>query len=266
MGTKTHFYKVVVCLYFLGLSPALADEALASLHFIGRYDFNWSGVALGALTLAIDEDGDVYKMRLVVKSEGIVNLFTHHVDDTIAGGERNGSAYLPQYYETYYKTKKKPRHVKLAFDDKGAVVEELNVPPEDRSDRPEVPHSLKDGAYDPLSLLMVVRGGARDIKGFDAKRLYAVKVQEKGRDTLYVEGKWRKVTIFSLSRTPLGGLTAKEMKEYKKGEPPLTVYFSNDAQRIPLAVEVPIMFGEVTGVLVKECKAWAECGLEVDAK
>lgn len=266
MGMKTHFCKAGFLLYLLCFSQALADEPLAPLHFVGRYDFNWSGIELGTLVLSIDEDGDQYKMHLAVASEGIVNLFTRHMSDTVANGKHVGNSYQPVFYESYYKTKKKPRHIRLAFDDKGVVTEEFNEPPEDRNDRPEVPHNLKDGAVDPLSLIMMMRAGAKDVKAFDAKRLYEVKAGREGKDTLYTENKWQKANFLTLSRTPLAGLTAKETKEYNKGEPAMAFYFSADARRIPLAMSVPIMLGDVSGVLVKECKSWAECGLTVDAK
>lgn len=258
--------KIIMTLLALFYPIDTLAEDLLPLHFAGVYDFDWSGIKLGQLVLGVDETPDHYNMHLVVASEGIVNIFTRHVSDTVVNGKRTAHGYLPEYYESYYKTKQKPRHIRLTFDAKGAVKEELNEPPEDRSDRPEVPHNLKDGSYDPLTLLMALRAGAREAHGFDAKRLYYVHAQDGGRDNLYIEGKWRKAFSLVLTRTPLGGLTAKETMAYKKGEPPLSLYFSNDKDRIPLAVSMKLFFGEMAGVLTRECKTWQECAIPVNVK
>jgi len=249
-----------------GMNTASANDSAEPLHFYGRYEFTWSGITLGTLVLGIEDENDRYSMHLLVTSAGIVNLFTHHASDTVASGKREGTAYLPRYYESYYKTKKKPRHIKLEFNAKGAVTTEINEPPEDRNDRPEVPHKLKDGAYDPLTALLALRAGMQDMRGFDAKRLYEVKAKESKQDTLFIAGDWRKATPYILSRTPLSGLTAKEMREYRQGEPLLTLYLSNDKERIPLAVSMPVSIGYVSGTLVKTCKEWKACEIDVLAK
>jgi hypothetical protein len=268
MGTKNYLYKAILFISLTAINPAYAGEVSAPvpLHFIGKYDFNWTGIPLGTLVLAVDENPGDYKMHLAVTSGGVVNLFTRHVNDTVASGKMVNGAYLPQHYESYYKTKHKPRHIKLEFDSKGAITEELVVPPEDRNERPEVPHNLKDGAYDPLTALLVFRSGNKDFKGFDVKRLYQVKIRESDTEDLYIEKEWRHAISYVLSRKPLSGLTQKEMTEYNLGEPPLIFYFSNNKERIPLAVKMRVMLGYVKGTLVKECKTWQECGLEVNAK
>jgi len=177
-----------------------------------------------------------------------------------------GDYVVPAYYESYYKTKNKPRHIKLEFNNQGTVTTEINEPPEDRNDRPEVLHSLKDGAYDPLTGLMALRANVRVLRAFDAKRLYDVKATDCSKDTLFVGDKWRKAFSCILSREPLSGLTQKEIKQYKEGEPPLSLAFSDDSRKIPLAVSMPLLFSEVHGVLIRECKEWADCAPEVSVK
>jgi hypothetical protein len=230
---------------------------LETLHFIGRYSFDFSGIYLGSLVFNVDETPDTYTVHLLVKSGGIINLFTRHWSDTEATGKRLGNRYLPQHYESHYKTKDKPRHLKLAFNAKGAITEELVEPPEDRTDRPEVPHALKDGAHDPFSGFMALRAGSEKLHVFDAKRLYEITAQPVGITSSKIAGYYAKA--YDLSRIPLAGMTQKEMSEYKKDEPHLTFYFSNDARRIPLAMTMPAYFGRVEGRLTKECKTWEEC-------
>jgi hypothetical protein len=260
MGTTRHLYKTILLVFLIGVKPVLAADVPPNLHFIGHYDFDWGGIHLGSLVLGIDESVDHYTLRLQVASEGVANLFTRHMSITEATGWKSGNAYHPEHYESHYETKHKPRHVKLGFDSRGVITEEINEPPEDRKDRPEVPHNLKDGSYDPLSGLMALRTGASDVRAFDAKRLYDVHSAPVAVTQPAAIGNHVADPIV-LSRTPLAGLTAKETKEYKKGEPQLILYFSNDARRIPLGVTMPLYFSEVRGVLVKECTTWKECGI-----
>jgi len=252
-------YKPLLLVFLFGLHSAYADDAPEKLHFNGRYLFAWNGITLGRLVLGIEERKDRYALHLLVSSEGIVNLFTRHVSDTEASGIIKDGKYMPRHYESHYQTKHKPRHIKLTFNQEGAVIEEINEPPEDRSDRPEVPHKLKDGAYDPLSGMMAIRAGLLVLPAFDAKRLYEVKAVPDDKTVLRLAGKKYAATGYIFSRTPLAGMTAKEMKEYSKGEPPLSFYFSDDARHIPLLIRLPMMLGSVEGKLVKECATWEEC-------
>ena len=229
------------------------------LSFIGKYYFSWGTFHLGDLELSIQEKPGHYDLRLAVTSSGMVNWFTRHESDTEVVGTRSDSHYQPVAYESRYKTKNKPRHIKLSFNKAGKIIEELNEPPENRALRAEVPANLKDGTYDPLTTLMVMRSGMLSFQAFDAKRLYQVTAAEAGEDNLSVLGDDIDVAHYILSRSPLAGLTDKEKKEYEGGEPPLHFYFSKDAKRIPVYMTMPIFMGSVKGTLVKECKVWDEC-------
>lgn len=237
-------------------NPAFSEDR-QPVTFIGQYSFNWAGFKLGKLALSIEEKSGAYSVRLGVTSAGVVNLFTRHESDTVATGKITATRYLPQFYESYYKTKKKPRHIKLVFDAEGRITEELNEPPENRAIRPEVPHEKKDGSYDPLTGFLALRSGLNPLTAFDAKRLYEVKAEDKGTGTL--SGVDVPVKHYVLSRTPLAGLTEKEKKEYKEGEPPLDLYISDDNRAIPVYMTMPVFMGSVKGRLVKECKTWDEC-------
>jgi len=259
MGNLRHLYKALALLCLIALKPALAADPLENLNFTGRYDFDFSGIHLGSLVFSVEEGQDNYSIHTLIRSEGIVNLFTRHTSDTHVNGRKEKYMYYPIHYESNYKTKDKPRYIELMFNKKNEVIKEVNIPPEDRNDRPEVPHALKDGSYDPLSGLMLLRAGVTKLRAFDVKRLYEVTITPNGRSVLRLPVGKRQADAYILTRRPLGGMTLKEMKEYNKGEPPLTLSFSADANRIPLAMSMPVYFGRVEGLLAKECKTWDEC-------
>jgi hypothetical protein len=201
-------------------------------------------------------------MRLAVTSAGLVNWFTRHESDTLVTGIRTRDHYQPLNYESHYKTKDKPRHLLLVFDARGKITTELVEPPENRALRPEVPASLKDGAYDPLTALLVLRGGSFSITAFDARRLYRVKATPADAASFSIMDKDTETEGYVLTRTPLGGMTDKETKEYANGEPKLSFYLSKFGQRIPVMMSMPVLMGSVKGILTKECKTWDECKIK----
>lgn len=267
MVTMQKFYKIaiLICLIHINVGSVWAETPAKTLTlpepvtFYGQYSFSWAGLRLGKLALGIDEKKDSYKLYLSVTSAGIVNLFTHHTNSTEAHGKRGKGVYHPEFYESNYKTKKKPRHIRLQYDAKGNATEVYNEPPEDRAKRPEVPADMSKDSYDPLTGVMAIRAGLYSLKAFDVKRLYEVKAESNGMETVTALGKDVEAEKFILSRKPIAGMTEKEIKEYESGEPPLSFYFSHDARRVPVLMTMPVMLGTVRGQLTKECTTWDEC-------
>jgi len=251
-------YKAISWLFLTAAGAAYAEPAPDTLHFVGLYRFSWSGITLAGAELSIDTTRDTYALRLAASSQGIVNLFTRHRSDTSASGRRAGNRYFPAAYESHYWTKNKPRHLKLVFNSKGAITEETVEPPEDRTERAEVPHALKDGTIDPLTLLLALRAGHMP-RVFDAKRLWDGKAIEGHPIGLRTYNGNHMAVPYMLSRTPVAGFTQKEVAEYQRGEPPLTFYFSDDLRRIPLYMSMPVYMGRLQGSLTKECSTWDEC-------
>jgi Protein of unknown function (DUF3108) len=254
-------YKMLPLLFLTAVNPAYAGDLQDDLHFIGRYGFDWENVGLARAELEIDQDKDTYTIHLAIESAGVVNLFTHHRSDTITHGRRKGDQYFPMDYESHYWTKKKPRHIKLVFDKKGVITEETVEPPEDHNERPIVPHSLKDGTLDPLTLLMAVRAGNLAPRVFDAKHLW------DGKADPIADRKPRILNVspgagYRMTRKPVAGMTTKETKEYNQGEPVLTFYFTADDARVPFFMKIPIFLGHLEGNLIKKCKTWDECRIK----
>lgn len=261
------FYKIAILISLLqpgagsaaAQTPVQASALPGPVTFYGQYSFSWAGLRLGKLALGIDEKKDSYRLYLSVTSAGIVNLFTHHTNSTEARGKRGTAAYHPEFYESFYKTKKKPRQIRLQYDAEGNATEVFNEPPEDRAKRPEVPADMSKGSYDPLTGMMAIRAGVHSLKAFDVKRLYEVTAESGGMETVSTQGKDVEAEKLILSRKPIAGMTAKETKEYEAGEPPLSFYFSNDARRVPVLMTMPVMLGTVKGLLTRECATWDEC-------
>lgn len=250
--------KIALAIFCLPLSGALA----ADTAFIGQYSFSWAGIPLGRLALSIQEKDKAYELRLQVASGGIVNIFTSHDNETVARGGVDDAGYHPAFYESHYTTKKKARHVRLQYDGKGKNTEVFNDPAEDRARRPEVEEKLRDGSYDPLTALMVMRAGGTGFRGFDAKRLYEVTPEKGEAQQVKAAGRQQLAVPYILRRAPLGGLTEKEKKVYAKGEPPLSLFLSDDERRVPLMMSMPVMLGHVVGVLTKECREWQDCAVK----
>jgi len=253
---------VILLAIVLAGFPAFADSPAPDLHFIGRYDFAWSGIPLASAELQLDETRDSYSVHLELFSRGIVNIFTRHRSDTTVKGDIIRGAFRPRLYESHYWTKNKPRHIRVAFDARGVMTEELVEPPEDRTERPEVPHSLKDGTIDPLTLILAVPRGSDKPHVFDGKRLWEGTAEKGAPAAIRAYDGSRDAVPYQLSRKALSGLTRKEMLDYLKGEPVLTFYFSADDRHIPLYTWISVYLGRLQGALARECKTWDECRIE----
>ena len=260
MGLRTQIYKILLPVIMV-VTGSVAEAATLpdSQHFIGRYDFTWTGIKLAAMELSITQDKEKYALHLAIQSAGIVNLFTHHISDTVAHGRRDGNQYFPELYESHYWTKKKPRHLKIVFDAKGAVKEDMVEPPEDPTERPTIPHSLKDGTVDPLTMLLVAAAGNYKPRVFDAKHLFDGTATKGEQKVIRTYNGPRNAIPFALTRKPVAGMTKRELKEYEEGDPPLTFYFTADNTGIPLYITMPLAVGLIKGSLTKECETWDEC-------
>lgn len=243
-------------------------EALEPMRFTGYFVFDWSGMPLGDIVLDAQEEAGAYHMQSKVHTQGLARLFTRHKSITQVNGEHK-SQYRPVHYESDYKIGSKQKYIRLEFNADGSIREEESNPPPNPGAREEVPVEEKTGALDPLSLLMGVRenlwktmreGGRRfSLRMYDGKRLTQVGVNILG-DAMIKLGEESVHTIrVALSRTPLYGYKEKEVREIVDGDPPLIIYFSQDARMMPVALELEIYYGTLSGQFVRECDSVTAC-------
>ncbi len=240
-------YKIAAFAFLLTLgtlSAARAEEkALAPFTLKSDYVLSWSGLPFGILHIEAEEGLDHYQITTDIRFTGLLKLFVKHESHTVVSGNPADFAKGPRVYESNYKTKNKPRRVKLAYDAQGTITEEILEPTENRQKRPAVPAADKNGVVDALSYTPELRRRlaaalAKGEKGFhfpvfDGRRLMMTDFTIQSTNPIRIIG----------TRKPLAGLTRDEMEKYNEGEPPLTIEFSPLPQLMPTRLHVDIAIG-----------------------
>jgi hypothetical protein len=265
MVMKRLFFNI--CLIAIFSSPAWAEDTLPPLNFKGMYEFQFSGLPFGRMGIEAEESSNGYAITADITLEGLIKLFTSHKSHTTADA-RNGDL----IYDSHYQTKKKKKAVKLVYK-KGKITEEVIVPPDNRATRPAVSSVLKNAAYDPLSINLVLRkkiwetlkSGKSDfvLNVFDGRRLTEVDGSVVGRKKITIRDKQTSVVKLAVRRKLLAGFTKSELDDYNPKEPTLWMYYSDDTRLVPVQVEVGFLFGKITGTLAKECRTGESCLLGI---
>lgn len=263
--------KIALVFFALSCPPLSAKAgtlAVEPLTFKGIYEFRFAGLPFGKLGVEITQTDTEYSIAADVASTGIINLFTRHTSHSVVKEKRTAKSNEAVNYETYYRTKNKPRHVKLTYSD-GKITEEIVEPPENPAKRLPVPAEVKNAATNPLSLILQMREKlaetqdnkepAFSLNVYDGRRATKVDFTIKDQQTINVNGQKQPVTEVELHRQPLAGFTESELADYDPKEPTLRLYFTNDTRLIPIKAEVTVMMAPLTATLVKECGAEESC-------
>jgi hypothetical protein len=56
----------------------------------------------------------------------------------------------------------------------------------------------------------------------------------------------------AIARIPINGYTPKELKKFKKGDPEIRLYFSNDAAFLPIRATAKVTLGELSLTMVEK--------------
>ncbi len=254
--------------YFLSCQTAFAADTLAPLNFKGIYEFRLGGLLVGKLGIEAEESASGYAIACDIKSAGVASIFTKHSSHTTVDGTYNRTSYPDIVYQTNYQTKKKKRSVRLVYKDAEITKEEV-VPPDNRATRPAVDAHLKNAAYDPLTLNIrlrqavwnAVQSGKPDftLSVYDGRRLTELNGAVEGKRTLRDGNRKQPVVTVSVRRKLVAGFTKSELEDYDPKEPALLMYYSNDRRFVPIRAEAPLLFGSLTGVLVKQCATGESC-------
>lgn len=254
---KGRFFSI--CLLILLPVPVFAAP-LAPLNRQVEYRFAWMGVPFGTLNLEADESGGRYRLHSHVESTFIARIFSAHKSDATASGMLTDPVEnATRSFDSRYDNRDGPSSVHLEFTD-GILTGREVINSEPPGKRVPVADSELTGATDFLTFVMAVRQRLNHaleanadhftVRLFDGKRLMDTDWTVEGRQMLKLKTGERKVIRASATRQPLSGYTEKERARIARGEPPLTVYFSDDAEKLPLKLELKVGLGTVTATLV----------------
>lgn len=249
MGMIQRITSLILFIILLGATPAWAVQPLP---FEGTYHFSWNGLRFGKLHIRSGPK----QIETTIKITGIARIFAPHKSTSAVTFAELTSCNKPEYcariYETRYESNKEPRHVKLAYDTTGQLVEEIVEPVEDPAHRPPPAQAEKNGVVEPLTLVLALREALQEtpesatVKMFDGRRLMRIHLLLQNR-AVTCAGKAG--MLYSLSRTPIAGYTQKELQRLKK-DPKATACLSRDMPGVPLELSATMALGTLKATLL----------------
>lgn len=260
---------ILLVLIAFSSSPALAltwDKPVLT----NRYDLFWGGVNVGYMVADIQEQNSVYDFRLHIFSKGMLYWLTKYQSETSSRFRVGADGKVhPERFTGWGQVQSKQRRVALRYNAQGALVNEQMMPPERPGKRPVVPQSLKNGSMDALAAAFSVRESLKayvqkgkpttlEVPVYDGRRRYAIPVTVHGRQNLSIGKQVYKVIHVSFSRAYKAGASEKELKQLKD-EPLVHVYFSDDAELLPVKAEAKAEFGSAVILFNHSCDSFEAC-------
>lgn len=263
--TLTYALLITICAGFF--TPTRAQEAqattppLAPFTLEALYEFTWTGIPFGKMRLDAKEGIDEYQISANVKLTGLLSVFVKHASQTSVSGSARDFLKGPRTYESNYKTRNKPRRVKMVYDASGHISEHIIEPEAVRAKRPEVPSAQKDRSLDPLTLMPQLRRRLAEAlsKGekefqypvFDGSRLMQTTYRIEGRQTLRIEGQKVPTTKVVVTRKPIAGYSKGELEDFQEGDPALMMFFSDLPELMPVKLRAEIAVGALEATRVR---------------
>lgn len=266
MAMRPNFFNMLL---ILGLITAFIQPAGAApvqpINFKGIYEFSFGGMVIGRMGFEVEQTDKNYAITADIVTGGILKLFVKHSSHTTVDGTGAHFDYPNREYESNYQTRKKKKYVKMVMRD--GVVEDTRIPPD--SNRPPVSAELKNSAYDPLSLMLVIikslQEGKRAFKvnAYDGRRLTEATFFIKGERNIPYGNTPLDVIQVNAKRKLVAGFTPSELDSFNPNEAGVQMFFPKGPFGLPVRLEAPIAFGTVAATLIKICRGGESCLLGI---
>lgn len=232
--------------------------ALEPLNYKLKYDVTWNGFTIGRLRIRVSEDAFSYRVSIDTKTSGIARLFSSEKSVAIAEGRVVDGRYIPTKYTSRGDNGSRQRTV-ITYDASGAIATRDRKPPITGKSRKEVPLEQANAATDPASAFFILRkklhtamkANVRDVSThtYDGVRFAEMLIHVVSPARVEVFDKYENAINTVITRKPLNGYSAKELKKFKEGDPPAHIYFSTDGRFMPLKAQVQTNIGTIAATL-----------------
>lgn len=267
MGIKKRFFNMLPLFVLLLAAPAVAAPALENgappVNFKGLYRFGFSGIEFGKLGMEVRQGPGGYAITSDIMTTGLVRVFVKHSSHTTVS--KTGPDLV---YEASYKTKNKPKYVKMTKKGDN-FTEVIATPPDSSGEREPVSAEQREGAYDPLSFVLAMRKELHTIQRdgrktysllyYDGRRVTKGTFRLLGKETIMLNKTEYKVIKVAARRELIAGFTPKERRNYNEKEPDVLIYYSDDEKLLPIHLEAKMTFGTISATLEKQCQEGESC-------
>lgn len=254
-------YKAACCLLSLMFAAAAqAEEPINPLVIKGKYTIAWSGIPLGRILIEAYEDDAGYRMSIDTKTKGIGALVSDEARVVSASGSKTADGtYLPITYHSRPHRKGEEDRTTLTYNAAGDIIKRERVPEDDPAWRPPVPFAEVNTGRDPITAAFILRrqlyAAMADNKAevrmrtYDGRRLAEMKLIRSSDARVAIMDKYYESVNVGITRTPINGYTPKELKKFKKGDPAIHLYFTKDAEFLPIRATAKTAVGELSMTL-----------------
>lgn len=257
---KSRYKAVYLLLALMVAGPATAEvPVLTPFNYKLKYDVTWNNLPIGRVRMTVTEDDYKYKMVVDTKTRGIVRMFDPTVSIITTNGRFKDDKAVPQRYESKSTDEDSTKTTTVTYNADGNIKTRIRKPADDPAARPVVPLSEADTGTDPLTGMYQLRRDLRDnmernardtvMRTYDGARLADFTFRVVSRARVKVDGKYYDAINTVMTRKPIAGYKAKELKKYREGDPTIHVYFSADERLLPLQADINLSFGAITATL-----------------
>ncbi len=262
MGRLVSRYKAVVFVAALAVAtPASAEvPTLKPMNYTLKYDVTFNGLPIGRVRIVASEDEYRYSASVDTKTRGLMRLFDSTKSLLSATGRKDEGKFIQKDYSSRSTDDDSTKLTTIRYGMKGEVIKSERKPPDDPANRPPVPLEDVSEALNPLTALLVARYRLRDyiaanqravtLRTYDGARLADLTFTAHSRTSFEIMDKRVDVVNTELTRKPIAGYKAKELKKFKEGDPVIHVYFSADERFLPVKADIAISFGTISAELV----------------
>ena len=269
MGPTRIRCKIAFSIFALGaLCPPVwaqetaADATLAPFTLSAKYEVDWSGIPIGRINITASEGATGYRMVVDTKTSGIAQLFSdERTEASVEGIGGLGTPYLPRRYASAPQKNGKGQRTTITYDEAGKILSLERLPGDDPNWRPVVPRDQANTATDPITAAFALRRRLHEalatgqtsaaVRTYDGARLATMRATIVQPRTLTVMDQPMAVVDTRITRTPITGYTPKEIKKFEKGDPEIHLYFTRDAEMLPVKITVESGFGPVHARMIK---------------
>ncbi|HJV65078.1 MAG TPA: DUF3108 domain-containing protein [Geomonas sp.] len=208
------------------------------------YDVSWTGVKAATAVQEVTTSGNDVRIVSTTRSAPWLNAFFTVNDraESVIAKSDSAEHLVPKYYREQINEGGFHTHKEAQFDCRNSKVEM-----KDYLKKTEKTDPISQKTFDSLSSIFVVRnmdlvvGKSVFIDIYDCKRLWKTEVQVVGREEV---------------KTPVGRFKTIVVKPQLKCEGffartgEVTVWLTDDAQRIPVKMTTKVKIGKITAMLV----------------
>lgn len=262
MGRLVSRYKAVVLLAALAVAaPASAQvPTLKPMNYTLKYDVTFNGLPIGRIRITAHESEFKYSASVDTKTRGLMRLFDSTQSLLTANGRKDEGTFIQKDYSTRSTDDDSTKLTTIRYGMKGEIIKSERNPPDDPKSRAPVPLEEASEGVNPVTALLIARYRLRDyiaanqrkatIRTYDGARLADLTFTVHSRTNFEIMDKRMDVINTELTRNPIAGYKAKELKKFRAGDPIIHVYFSADERFLPVKADIAIRFGTISAELV----------------